>query len=304
MSLINETYDYQKRYYQNLSNPNEKLVQEQKETAHKLELIKDAGQKRRKKFQEAKAALKESLLFEALNHVCEGALKVSTDQNRTLMRNLVADYIKENEVDSLLRRMSTKTVFLSELAYMVNSVYEDAVEDMSEECPDPDKEKIEDFMDRLDKLQSAEDVENAIRIKVANAEEEFITDNMEDKYHSNTILNMVNDRIAALKQDKYADNEDYQDAVEQEATRMLNRNIERYVTNRNKTVFETMVLKLAETAMTTDGAVKEQLTESGDLDVDSVVETTRVIFTFMESLRTMKLEKMEEAYLEKFLKEF
>lgn len=259
-------------------------------------------------------SLKESLLFEALFKVYSKSVEESClNRNKILMKNNLMSYIKENGAESLLSKMRNRTYFLSELALLVEEAFDDLKTDMDPdnvESLQPDREKLNDFMDRLNNLQSAEDVENAIRMRVADAEEEFITDNMEDKYNATTIMNQTAQRIEALKKDTYGD-ENGEEAsfnvdMEAEKTAEMNQEMTRIIMDREKTVFEQMVVSLSESVMKdNDGVLHETYTTpDGKLDVDPLVESVKCVYALMEMLNTVKLETYNEDTLHEFLMTF
>lgn len=258
-------------------------------------------------------SLKESLLFEAMFKVYSNTVeKPCLERNKTLMKNNLMSYIKENGAESLLSKMRHKTYFLSELALAVDEAFDDIASDADPENTEslqPDKEKLNDFMDRLNDLQSAEDVENAIRIRVANAEEEFVSDNMNDKYNATTIMNQTAQRIAALKKDTYGDEEgeesQFNSDMEEEKTNEMNHEMARIIMDREKTVFEQMVLSLSESVYKDDnGVLHETYTTNDKLDVDTVVESVKCIYALMEMLNTTKLETYNQDTLHEFLRDF
>lgn len=258
-------------------------------------------------------SLKETLLFEALFNVYSKSVDESClNRNKNMMKNNLMSYIKENGAESLLSRMRTKTTFLSEMALVIEEALDDIKDDADPDNPEslePDKEKLNDFMDRLNNLQNAEDVENAIRMRVADAEEEFITDNMNDKYNANTIMNQTAQRIAALKKDTYGD-EDSEEAsynadMEAEKTEEMNQEMTRLIMDRDKTLFEQMVTIVAESVMKPDnGVLHETFTTNGSLDVDPLVESVKCLYALMETLNTIKLEKYNADIVHEFLLEF
>lgn len=258
-------------------------------------------------------SLKESLLFEAMFKVYSNTVeKPCFERNKAMMKNNLMSYIKENGAENLLGKMRTRTYFLSELALAVDEAFDDIKSDADPENAEslqPDREKLNDFMDRLNNLQSAEDVENAIRMRVADAEEEFITDNMNDKYNANTIMNQTAQRIEALKKDTYGDEEspeaEYNNDMEEEKTVEMNSEMSRIIMDRDKTLFEQMVMTVSESVYKDDnGVLHETYTTNDRLDVDAVVESVKCLYALMEMMNTTKLETYNQDTIHEFLVDF
>ena len=62
-----------------------------------------------------------------------------------------------------------------------------------------------------------------------------------------------------------------------------------------------MVINLGELAMTKEPLRKEFVLENGRLDVDKVVETVRCMYTVLETVSSLNLEKVDDKYIEETL---
>lgn len=297
------------KYNSRLNNENRKALDE----ANDLFEMRESELLDKDKYSDYLESLKESLLFEALFKTYSKSVDGPCfERNKSLMKNNLISYIKENGAETLLSKMRTKTYFLSELALCVDEAFENISSDADPENTEslaPDSEKLNDFMDRLNDLQNAEDVENAIRIRVANAEEEFVTDNMNDKYNATTIMNQTAQRIEDLKKDTYdgedTEAEEFNKDMEEEKTDEMNHEMTRLIMDRDKGIFEQMVTSLAESVYKDrDGVLHETYTVNDKLDVDTVVESVKCVYALMEMLNTIKLESYNENVLHDFLKEF
>ena len=63
-----------------------------------------------------------------------------------------------------------------------------------------------------------------------------------------------------------------------------------------------MVRNLSEVALTNEEAKKEFLAENGHLDVEKIVESVRCMYTLLEMVGTIQLEKVDQQYIEDTLK--
>ena len=185
--------------------------------------------------------------------------------------------------------------------------------DDEDEVEADDEPEVEDSVDGentapegkiFDELEKEEDVQKAvelIRQRVADAEEDFIKRNAEDKKKIDDLLGKISDNIKTVED--ISDNDSTKSKIAQESTMMYKRKIKSITENRPQSVFERMARKLTE-GITKDSDLRAvYLAESGRADMASVVETTRVMYGFMEALRTLQLEKVDENYIATVLKE-
>lgn len=272
-----------------------------------MESIQNNRQNRAKYLSE----IKDTLVFESLNHFYSRSVDQSCyERNEVLMKNNLKNYIKENDAENILGKMRYGSYLLSEMSCIIDETYKDIMDDSKEDnggILSPDKEKINDFMKRINNLQSSEDVENVIRMRVADAEEEFITNQMQDKFNTKNIMAQTAQRLDNIKQDTSGDTDqeaiDYNTAAEQEAAIDVTKNINKII-DRDKSVFESMVFILSEAVMKDEGVLHETYAHNNDLNVDSVVESVKCVYALMETLNSLKLEKIDEVYLNNFLSNF
>lgn len=155
----------------------------------------------------------------------------------------------------------------------------------------------------FDELDKEEDVQKAVQLiqqRVADAEEDFIKRNAEDKKKIDDLLGKISDNIKTVE--AIADNDSPKSKIAQENTQMLKRQIKNITENRPQSVFERMARKLTE-SVTKDSDLRAiYLAESGRTDIASVIESTKVMYGFLEALRTLQLEKVDEEYIANVLK--
>ena len=160
------------------------------------------------------------------------------------------------------------------------------------------------FSDRIGRricrqgISIVDDVTNMIRLRVANAEEEFINRNLRDKENIETIMKDTADRVQAAKA---SNDNDYSEEVEESVTKEARDKIYRVQHEGRRNVFGRMVLNLGELAMTKEPLKKEFVLENGRLNLDKVVETVRCIYTVLETVSSLNLEKIDEEYIKETL---
>jgi len=187
---------------------------------------------------------------------------------------------------------------------------EDTSEDPVTDEPDTkeslDKDgNIKDSKEEMfNKLEKDNDVNSAVEViakRISDAETEFIKKNAEDKEKIKNIVNQVDDRLKAVNQaDNASEEEKEEDSTEakQEAARL----IANAKNDRFRSVFDMMAQDNFQYIMKDDGALKESYMSDGRLDVSKVIESTRVMYGFLEFVNTIQLEKVDENYISKVLK--
>ena len=173
-------------------------------------------------------------------------------------------------------------------------------EDSSDKSSDDnDSEGKGKILDNLDKEEDVQKAIDTIRNRVADAEETFIKNNAEDKKKIDELLTKISTNVKTVND---LDNkEDPKSKVAQESVQMAKRQIDMIKTNRPLTIFEKMTRNLS-LNIVKDCAVRESfIEEHGQLDVDLVVETAKVMYGFLETVNTLQLEKVDEAYIKNIL---
>ena len=225
-------------------------------------------------------------------------------KNIAFAEKLVDKFVTENGTYAILRKMGGKTYLLDTLKAFV----EDAAEDAAEKADESDKEfeqvPNDSKEDMLQKMEDEEEVNDAVKLisdRIAAAEEEFIKKNLEDKKKIEDIVNGINDRIQAVKDDLTKDDET-KEAIEQECTIEKNKQISDVYEERTHSIFDHMVHETAK-VIYKDSQLRDVFTESGKVDMNSVVDTCKCMYGFLEFVNTLCLEKVDKTYIEKVIAE-
>ena len=173
-------------------------------------------------------------------------------------------------------------------------------EDEEESLEDDDENKDKVFED-LDKEEDVQKAVELIRKRVADAEETFIKNNAEDKKKIDDLLGKISDNVKTVED--MGDENSTESKIAKESATMNNRKIKDITENRPLTVFEKMTRELGSSIVRNVSVREQYLDENGSLDSGSVVESARVMYGFLETLNTLKLEKVDEKYIAKVLEE-
>ena len=176
---------------------------------------------------------------------------------------------------------------------------DDNKDDSDKSSDDNDSEGKGKILDNLDKEEDVQKAIDTIRNRVADAEETFIKNNAEDKKKIDELLTKISTNVKTVND--LNNKEDPKSKIAQESVQMAKRQIDMIKTNRPLTIFEKMTRNLS-LNIVKDCAVRESfIEEHGQLDVDMIVETAKVMYGFLETVNTLQLEKVDEAYIKNVL---
>lgn len=219
-----------------------------------------------------------------------------SENGMNVARNMLHSYITEDagKPIRMLNEFKHKTYALSEISRLVEEACKKTMESVDPENPDtfsvqPEVEKK--FYDDLSDNDNFDDITNAIRMRVVDAEEKMSTDSIQDKLDSDEILRLAAQRVEAAK-GKGASGEmddDVAENIAQEAAREANAKVNDIATNRNRSVLEQLVRNTSKKAMG-EGPLHEAYTKDNAIDYEKLVEACTAIYTFMEMCNTMCIE--------------
>ena len=269
---------------------------------------RDKAHENIRSYMEFSKVVKEDLLTKALQSITLGALSETLsieDQHLIITENLIRGYIKEHGgVDRVLESFKGKTYVLDTIRCLVEDEHEEIMDDVdkdnpeTQEVPEEKETSIQDDMDKEDDIHAAVDT---IAQRISDAEEEFIRQNAEDKRKIEELTKQVNDRLEAVKQDRDTD-EETADEIEQEATNMFKRKVTAVRNDRRRGVLEQMVRNLSESIIKNE-SLRENFTEAnGHLNMASIVENATCMYGFLETVNTLKLDRVDESYIEKIIR--
>lgn len=251
-------------------------------------------------------SLKCSLLGECFYRVISESLNprlASDNECQTIARGLINNYINENGVNEILDKMRTKSYLLSEMHEIVTDTVKSVREGL--DMSDPNSlfmttSAKDTFMDKVN-ATDAEDVVEAIGDRVTAATDEFIRNNAEDKETIKSILAKTKDSTEDITGNAGIEDSEKEDIIES-----MNLLAKRKITDvraKSNNIFGTMVTETAMSVMRDkEGSLKREFMSEGRINIPKIVDRVTVMYTFLEALNTMKLEKIDEAYLDKVIK--
>ena len=255
------------------------------------------------RFYDYKDNVKKALLKKALMEIYAGSFNNISRREYNSCENLLKQYIGEVGTTKLLKNMGkSDSSILRTIKEKTDEYSASITADATADDPASQtikKEDINSFWKEIDQQEDISDITNLIRLRVSNAEEDFINKNLQDKENINDILKKTASRIQMAKGNM--DN-DYSETVEESETRIAKDMIYKIQHEGHSNVFGKMVHNLSSAAMKNQSAKEVFTNESGRLDVDHIVEAVRCMYTLLEMVGTIQLEKVDNEYIESTLK--
>lgn len=251
---------------------------------------------------EFKANVKKSLIKKMLMELCVGSIPNYTHREYSICENLIENYISEVGETALLKNMRfSENGFLRTCWSEINSHYKTITEDATrdEDTQYIDSGSLDDFWKDVDNTEGVDDITNLIRMRVSNAEENFVNRNQQDKENVKTVLKQTADRVQMAKD---TNDNDYAESVEESETRIAKDKIYKIQHEGYRSVFDRMVRNLSEAAVKNKDAKGSLIDENGKLNMDSIVESARCMYSLLETIGTIQLEKVDNKYIEDTLK--
>lgn len=213
----------------------------------------------------------------------------SDNTNQSIMRKIVNEYVQDNGYNEVLARMRKASVPMCEMYNIIDNSVKNILEEVDKEDPATftiKPEERDEFFKDLD-YADTDNIEQAISDRVSDAMADFI--NTTNKEHDD-----ITDTLKHA-QEKIDDNQD-EDADLKESYQMLAKSKVNNIRSAPKGVLYSMVSAMSESVLKHKDMQDEFMTE-GHLDMDKIVDRTRLMYTFMEMLNTTRLDTIDESYI-------
>ena len=151
------------------------------------------------------------------------------------------------------------------------------------------------FHDRLDTM-NIDTLTSEIVKRVAKAEEEFVKANVKDRETLENLSSSTEERLSAIK-NKDSDKED---EIKKEAVAMYKQKVDA-VSNRKKGILESIVVRMGKSIVTEESLLPKFRLENGKLNTQKIIDTSEVMYTFLEMVNTMQAKDMTCSYIESVL---
>lgn len=247
------------------------------------------------------------LLVETFQRVFDKAMKDNIfdkedDDIKGLSRSLLVNYVNEETSSKILDRMDRGGLILTELSKNIKNTIKETKEKIDADDSTTlgaNKYDLDNFFETLDATDFST-ITNLIQTRVAQAAERFTEINYNDKIDLQDAANKTKDTITNLKKGIRQSDKDLEDM--QESAQYIYKKEYNRIMNRKKTVYEQMIYTLSESVLHNE-KLKDQYTTNNKIDFEKVEETVQCMYTFLEMVNTMKLQTVNESYIENVLKD-
>lgn len=237
---------------------------------------------------------KDFLLTESLFYIMKKCFPVTLESSLLDQgRSVISSFVMEEGADSLLSRFRTKTLFLSELANIVETTHMKVLHS----CEDKDapfkitNSDMKAFHNRIDNMNT-DAITKEIVSRVTKAEENFVKANMKDKENIEKLAEKTKEKIDNIK----AKDTDTEEDLKQEFAALYRRDVDS-VMNRKKGILESIVLRMSR-AIVSESSLLEQFTqENGKLDMQRIIDSSEVMYTFLEMVNTLNIKPITTSYI-------
>lgn len=237
--------------------------------------------------------LRNSLVVEALYNIYKNSvdpLILTENANTSIMRAIVNEYVQETGYDTILDRMRTASVYMSDLYRTITESTKKMLEVVDKSDPDTFRvtpEMKDEFFAKLN-YNDSEAITDAIHSRVSDAMSDFVNSNARDHEDITTALQHAQDQIDNVQDD----NKELKEYYEMKGKRAVNE-----ILMQPKNAFHNMVKSMCESVMKHSDSHAEFMTE-GHLDMPKIVDRVSLMYTFMEMLNTTRLDKIDKTFVE------
>lgn len=246
----------------------------------------------RKYISEAKTTILTEAIFYFVNESFDHSV---TLEQRKQAEAVVLNFVKEEGADKLLRKYETQTEFLANLTGIVNETYDKIVKEANENKTkkitgfNMKKSTTDAFYNKLQNISNTQ-VTNKIMDMVAQETEDFIQQSIEDKNKMEQMAQDTKEKIDNIK----ARTPEAKEAIKQEMVNTYNRESKLIRTNRPRSIFEEMVYHISNKVVKHKDLLESHyVNESGQLDVNKIIENAKVLYTVLETLNTFKFKTFD-----------
>lgn len=240
---------------------------------------------------------------------CLNPVLVREQYHQKLVRQLVTNFVNEEGSMKLLKKFRGTSYIMSEMAYAIETTVESILERADKDNPEsfkPDKKDKDKFYDKLSKIEVGDAVDK-ITDRVQDQAAEFMNTNMSEKAELAASLSKTQQKVENNKQklaEKVNSKKEQEKAakIEEGYIALGKRRATDIRNSKTKNVLEQMVYILSKAAIVNESAGKV-FVDNSRLNMDKIVEHCETICTFLTALDSLKIININEAYIEKMLKD-
>ena len=254
-----------------------------------------AAEKRQKDLDAFTSESKDFLLTEALTYILKKCLPENISESLMARGKAVTEsFVKEEGSYPLLNRFKTKTLFLSELASIVEETHKKVIHGCEgKESPFKiSNSDMKAFHDKLDNMDT-DTVTKEIVARVTKAEEEFVKANVKDRETLEELSSSTEEKLNSIKNK----NQETEDDIKKEAVAMYRQKVNS-ISDRKKGILESIVVRMGKSIVTEESLLPQFQLESGKLNMEKIIDTSEVMYTFLEMVNTLQIRNVDCKYLQ------
>lgn len=297
MSSFGDSYSYSLNHDSRSVALREEAESENMRREHILEQ-RYAQDQRQRSLNAFTSESRDFLLSESLSYIMNKCFPSTIDESLLMRgRAVVESFVAEEGSMSLLNQFKTKTLFLSELANIIESTHKKVLHS----CEGKDapfkitNSDMKAFHNRIDTMNT-DTITKEIVSRVTKAEEEFMKANLKDKETLEELAEKTKQNIDNVK----AKDSDTENEIKQECSALYRRQVDN-IMNRKKSILESMVLRMSKAVVTEESVLPQFTQENGKLDMQKIIDVSEVMYTFLEMVNTLKIKNVTSEYLHETL---
>lgn len=242
--------------------------------------------------------VKSDLLFECIYALYKPSLYNRTSpRGESLSKHLVKQFIDEQGVDKLLREFKNRSSFLCEVQSLVKNYSNIILERVDKNNPatyNIDTDIRDEFFDKLD-TEDFESMSSIVSQRISSAMDDFIVDNIQTKAEIQEIVNQTKERIDTKKEITKESAQEYD---------YLGRSrIQNLKDSKRQSILNALVYNITESAIK-DPNLNKIYFKNNKPDIDLIVDESVIVYSFLETVNSCKLDKVNEEYIKNFLDNF
>lgn len=296
LKMYFENEEYKNSFDNTRKNPIHEQQKNITEDRNDIYSILEANTTRNNKIARLNESIKKSLVFESIYNIFNRALgfQLESENIEPLKRTLVTKFIEEQGANNLLGSFKKKSYMLAEFYRIINThldIIKEAVKDQNEDAFELDLDMKNSFLEDFN-TEDVDQLVNNIKTRVTTNIEEFVNQNVKDQMEIKDIIQQCQEKIQS--QPNMSENM-------QESYEMLSKEkIDKVRYGRKRNIVECMVSNIATSVMINE-SLQNIYYENEKLNMDKVVDTATVMYTFLETMNTAKIMKIDESYIKSVL---
>ena len=272
------------------------------EGALKRETVRD-------KYAKFSESVKTRLIGYAVSEIASSAMKkvnesfgkdIFNNSNVNTMNAITYSFIHENgEGSSIMYNMmkGSPSIYIDSLGKIIKETHHDMIAAVDKDDPfsfSVDQNAMKDYETSVKDIYGHDDIVESIADRVAETLRDFIEKNTEDKAKIVTALTATKDKIDSVKDQGEGVTECYAN---------IGRRFVADVREKKHGLFNEMVLSFSKNVVKTENAeLRNEFMEGAHLNMPKVISNMASMYTFIETVNTMRLVKVDEAFIDDMLK--